>query len=256
MSYIHTERYFSNWVFGTSGTGNVQVTKDGILRLQNSDASSRALVSRRIMLMAGDEVIISCIGQTTSLQSGRFILAIEQPFTIRRNQTSFEHNEDAVLRSVAWKVPTEFPPTEVYLTVGLPNGTEGIAYITDLSFEVKSQNLGSRRILMDGVVKLTNGVATLDNSYDHRNVGDIIASSINLDVRPKEIVALDRLPIVNITSIYNADDKPVRNAILQPVASFTKAGALNIRLQHPIEGSLVVVTGEGINKTISFSIFI
>ncbi|KSY00110.1 hypothetical protein ACK4RQ_19265 [Proteus mirabilis] len=256
MSYIHTERDFSNWVFGTSGTGNVQVTKDGILRLQNSDASSRALVSRRIMLMAGDEVIISCIGQTTSLQSGRFILAIEQPFTIRRNQTSFEHNEDAVLRSVAWKVPTEFPPTEVYLTVGLPNGTEGIAYITDLSFEVKSQNLGSRRILMDGVVKLTNGVATLDNSYDHRNVGDIIASSVNLDVRPKEIVALDRLPIVNITSIYNADDKPVRNAILQPVASFTKAGVMNIRLQHPIEGSLVMVTGKGINKTISFSIFI
>ncbi|HGN0026447.1 TPA: hypothetical protein ACKRFQ_002589 [Proteus mirabilis] len=256
MGYIHTERDFSNWTFGTSGTGNVQVTEGGHLRLQNSDASSRALVSRKIMLMAGDEVIVSCIGQTTSLQSGRFILAIEQPFTIRRNQTYFEHNEDAVLRRVSWKVPTEFPPTEVYLTVGLPNGTQGIAYITDLSFEVKSQNLGSRRILMDGVVKLTNGVATLDNSYDHRNVGEVIASSINLDVRPKEIVALDRLPIVNITSIYNADDKPVRNAILQPVASFTKAGALNIRLQHPIDGAMVGTTGEGINKTISFSVYL
>ncbi|HGN0025761.1 TPA: hypothetical protein ACKRFQ_001880 [Proteus mirabilis] len=256
MGYIHTERDFSNWTFTTSGTGNIQITSSGNLRLQNSDATSRALVSRKLMLMAGDEITINCIGTTTSLQSGRFILAIEQPFTVRRNVTYFEHNEDAVLRRVSWKVPAEFPPTEVYITVGLPNRTEGIAYIADLNFEIKSQNLGSRRILMDGVVKLTNGVAKLDNSYDHRNIGEVVASNINLDVRPKEITPLDKLPIVNITSIFNVDDKPVRNAILQPIASFTKAGALNIRLQHPVEGTIVGVTGEGINKTISFSIFI
>ncbi|MBS6208593.1 MAG: hypothetical protein KH812_00720 [Proteus hauseri] len=256
MSYIHTERDFSNWSKYTSGSGHISVNNDGRIRLQNSDVESRSIINKSLLLMAGDEVTIYAIGQTTSLASGQCVIAIEHPNSIRKNIVTLNHNEDAVLHRVSWKVPTEYPPSIVNLIIALPYGTEGIAYFTDIYFEIKSQNLGSRRILMDGVVKLTNGVATLDNSYDHRNIGEVVASSINLDVRPKEIVALDRLPIVNITSIYNADDKPVRNAILQPVASFTKAGALNIRLQHPIDGVMVGTTGETINKTISFSVYI
>ncbi|MEY0055251.1 hypothetical protein AB7W56_10295 [Providencia rettgeri] len=256
MSYIHVERDFSNWNKYTSGTGNIQITEDGRIRLQNSDSQSRALLQRNIMLMAGDEVTVYAVGKTTSLTAGALVVAIEQPSTVRKDLVQFDHNEDSILNKVSWKLPAEFSATAVTLTVGLPSGTEAIAYLTDLYFEIKSENLGSRRVLMDGVVKITNGIAELESNYEHRNVGSVTTASINLDIKPINIVALDRLPHVQITSIFNTDDKPVSNAILQPVASFTKAGVLNIRLQNPLTGNAVGVTGDAINKTISFSVFI
>lgn len=256
MSFIHSERDFSNWRQYTSGSGSVMITQDGRFRFQNSDKTSRALAQRNLMLMAGDEVTIYAAGKTTSLASGDFVIAIECPLTVRKNLIQFNHNEDTSLHKVSWKVPTEYPASVVGLSVGFPYGAEGIAYLTDLYFEIKSENLGVRRILMDGVVKITNGVAELDATYDNRNIGSISAASINLDINTKDYVALDRMPVINISTIWNNNDKPVSGAILQPIATFNKVGALNIRLQNPITGNAVGVTGEAINKTISFSVFI
>lgn len=256
MGFIHSERDFSNWNQYTSGSGSIMITQDGRFRFQNSDKTSRSLAQRNIMLMAGDEITVYAAGKTTSLASGNFVIAIEHPLTVRKNMIQLNHNEDTSLHKVSWKVPAEYPVSIVGLTIGLPSGSEGIAYLTDLYFEIKSETLGTRRILMDGVVKITNGVVALDATYDHRNIGNISAASINLDINAKEYVALDRMPVINISTIWNNNDKPVSGAILQPIATFNKAGILNIRLQNPITGNAVGVTGEAINKTISFSVLI
>lgn len=255
MSYIMNSKNFSQWNFGPTGSGSVSSQSDGRLRMQNTDATSRALVYRDVMLMAGDVVTIYGIGKTTSLSSGQFMMGIEYPIGTRKSLAYYNHNEDSLLLKCSWKVPVDWGPTSVRIWCGLPSNTVAIAYITDLWFTIDSENLGSRRVLMDGVLEIASGVSSLSTVYDSSNVGTISAASINVDISPLSFSAGNRRPIAFLQPIFNTSET-YASGVLVPVGNFTSGGVLNIRLVNPTTGSAVGVTGSGINKTIAFTVYI
>ncbi|HCJ8179829.1 TPA: hypothetical protein NV830_001163 [Escherichia coli] len=255
MKQIINSRNFSHWDFLNTGSGTTMVVPDGRLRMQNPDDSSRAMVIRDIMLMPGDTVTIYGIGRTTSLSSGAFIMGVEYPVGKRLAQANFIHNEDSLLLKCSWKCPVDAEPCTVRLACGLPKSTTAIAYMTDLWIEIDSENLSSRRILMDGVLEINAGVASISTAYDRCNVGSINASSVNVDISPAVFTAGDRRPLAFVQPIFNTKET-YSSGVLIPVADFTKAGVLNIRLQNPATGNLVGVTGASIYKTIAFTVYI
>lgn len=255
MKQVINSRNFSHWNFLNTGSGTTMVVSDGRLRMQNPDNSSRAMVVRDIMLMPGDTVTIYGIGRTTSLSSGAFILAVEYPVGTRLAQANYTHNEDSLLLKCSWKCPVDAAPRTVRVVCGLPTSTTAIAYMTDLWIEIDSENLSSRRILMDGVLEISAGVASISTTYDRCNVGSFTASSINVDIRPEDFTAGDRRPLAFVQPIFNTSET-YASGVLIPVANFTSAGVLNIRLLNPSTGAAVGVTGSTIYKTIAFTVYI
>lgn len=255
MKQVINSRDFSHWSFANTGSGTTMVVPDGRLRMQNPDNSSRAMLVRDIMLMPGDTVTIYGIGKTTSLSSGAFIMGVDSPIGKRLAQANFIHNEDSLLLKCSWKMPIDAEPRLVRIYCGLPLSTTAIAYMTDLWFEIDSENLSSRRILMDGVLELSAGVASISTIYDRCNVGSVTASSINVDITPAAFIKGDRRPLAFVQPIFN-NGETYESGVLIPVANFTSAGALNIRLLKPSTGAAVGVTGPTIYKTIAFSVFI
>lgn len=255
MKQIINSRNFSHWNFLNTGSGTTMVVLDGRLRMQNPDDSSRAMVIRDIMLMPGDTVTIYGIGRTTSLSSGAFIMGVEYPVGTRLAQANFIHNEDGLLLKCSWKCPVDADPRTVRVVCGLPTSTTAIAYMTDLWIEIDSENLSSRRILMDGVLEINAGVASISTIYDRCNVGSVTASSINVDITPAAFTKGDRRPLAFVQPIFNTSET-YESGVLIPVANFTSAGVLNIRLLNPTTGATVGVTGASIYKTIAFTVYI
>lgn len=255
MKTLNNSKNFSHWTVGASGTGSVTAQTDGRLRMQTNDTSSRAFVYRDITLSGGDSVTIFGIGKTTSLTAGKLIMGVEYPVGTRKMISSFTHNEDSNLHTCTWKVPAEFPPTTVRIMCGLTTGTQAIAYMTDLWFEIDSVNLGSRRILMDGVLEIAAGVASISTVYDRQNVGTVNASSINVDISPLSYTAGDRRPLAFIQPAFNSSET-YASGLLVPVCNFTSGNVLNIRLINPTTGSAVGVTGATIYKTLAFTVYI
>lgn len=255
MKQVINSRDFSHWKFENTSSGTTMVMPDGRLRMQTTDNSSRALVIRDIMLMPGDTVTIYGIGRTTSLSSGAFIMGVDSPIGKRLAQANFIHNEDSLLLKCSWKMPIDAEPRPVRIYCGLPLSTTAVAYMTDLWFEIDSENLSSRRILMDGVLELRAGEASISTTYERCNVGSVTASSINVDITPATFIKGDRRPLAFVQPILNTRET-YASGVLIPVANFTNAGALNIRLLNPSTGAAVDVTGSTIYKTIAFSVFI
>lgn len=255
MKQVINSRNFSHWTILNTGSGTTSVVSDGRLRMQNTDSSSRATVFRDIMLMPGDTVTVYGIGRTTSLSSGTFMLGVDYPAGTRLAQANYTHNEDSLLLKCSWKVPVDWGPTSVRIWCGLPLNTVAIAYMTDLWIEIDSENLSSRRILMDGVLELSAGVASISTTYDRCNVGSVTASSINVDITPAVFSAGDRRPLAFVQPIFNSSET-YSSGVLIPVANFTSTGVLNIRLLNPSTGATVGVTGSTIYKTIAFTVYI
>ncbi|HCJ9609227.1 TPA: hypothetical protein PX230_001264 [Escherichia coli] len=254
MKSLSNSKNFSHWTIGTSGTGVVASLSDGRLRMQTTDTSSRAFVYRDITLSGGDTVTIYGIGKTTSLSSGNLIMGVEYPVGTRKMVSSFTHNEDSRLHVCSWKVPAEYGQTTVRIMCGLTTGTTAIAYMTDLWFEVDSVNLGSRRILMDGVLEIAAGVSSISTNYERSNVGTVNSSGINIDISPLSYTAGDRRPIAFVQQAFNSSET-YTNGLLVPVCNFTSGGVLNIRLLNPTTGSTVGVTGSTIYKTLAFTVY-
>lgn len=255
MKQVINSRDFSHWNILNSGSGTTMVVPDGRLRMQTTDNSSRAMVFRDIMLMPGDTVTIYGIGRTTSLSSGALILGVDSPVGTRLAQANYIHNEDSLLLKCSWKMPIDATPRLVRIYCALPNSTTAIAYMTDLWFEIDSENLSSRRILMDGVLELSAGVASISTTYDRCNVGSVTASSINVDITPAAFIKGDRRPLAFVQPIFNSSET-YASGVLIPVANFTSTGVLNIRLLNPSTGATVGVTGSTIYKTIAFTVYI
>lgn len=255
MKQIINSRNFSHWTPLNSGSGTTSVVSDGRLRMQTTDNSSRAMMFRDIMLMPGDTVTVYGIGRTTSLSSGALILGVDSPPGTRLAQANYTHNEDSLLLKCSWKMPVDAAPRAVRVYCALPKSTTAIAYMTDLWIEIDSENLSSRRILMDGVLELSAGVASISTTYDRCNVGSVTASSINVDIRPEVFTAGDRRPLAFVQPIHNTSET-YASGVLIPVANFTNAGVLNIRLLNPTTGATVGVTGASIYKTIAFTVYI
>ncbi|TKU04065.1 hypothetical protein FDW89_01630 [Citrobacter sp. wls830] len=255
MSFITNSKNFSHWTFNQTGSGTVSTLSDGRIRMQNPDTTSRAMVYRDVMLMPGDIVTIYGVGKTTSLTSGQFMMGIEYPVGTRKSLANFNHNEDSLLLKCSWKVPVDWGATSVRIWCGLPSNTVAIAYMTDLWFTIESQNLGSRRILMDGVLEIAAGVASISTVYDRMNIGTVNASGINVDISPLSYTAGDRRPLSFTQQVFNSSEN-YSSGMLVPVSNFTSSGVLNIRLINPTTGNAVGVTGSTIYKTLAFSVYI
>lgn len=255
MPHVTNSKNFAHWTQNPTGNGTVSVLEDSRLRLQNPDATSRALVFRNVMLMPGDVITMYAVGKTTSLTAGELLMGIDYPIGTRKAVTQFNHNDGTQLRICQWKVPVEWTPTSARVWCGLSMGTVAIAYLTDLWFEIESHNLMSRRILMDGVIDITAGVTSLSSIYDSTNVGTITASSINIDIAPASFAAGNRRPLAYISPMHNTSEDYTKG-VLVPVCNFTAGNVLNVRLLNPTTGATVGVTGATINKTFAFRVMI
>lgn len=167
---------FDNWTLTLSGSSTATVT-DSYFEF-SSPSSAIATLSRVVMVLPGQTLRLKFMASTSW----------------QRPRVEFDNVADSALLNyvdmdlivgtqaceLQWTNPLTSAATQVKIVIGSVSGLAGAGIITEAEIHLDGQY--GKRIIAEGVIKIENGVATIDDTYDVLNVAGVACDSATITV--------------------------------------------------------------------------
>lgn len=170
---------FDNWALTLTGSSTATVT-DSYFEF-SSPSSAIATLSRIVFVQPGQTLKLKLMA-STSWQKPRIQfenVADSTPL----NLVDLDLIVGTQACELQWTNPLTSAATQVRIIIGSVSGLNGAGIITEAEISVDS--LYGKQIIAEGVVKIENGVATFDDTYDMFNVSTVScdATTITVDLK-------------------------------------------------------------------------
>lgn len=228
---------FDNWQLTLSGSATATVT-DSYFEY-SAAAAVVSTLKRNVLVFPGQTLRFTCMASTSwqrpriqfSSSAGTLLNYVDMDLIVGTQRCELQ-----------WTKPLTELPDYVTIEVGSVSGLNGAGIITEA--EISVDNCYAKRVIAECTVKIENGVATIDGSYDFYNVEAVSCDSATITVDLRTDLIQSAAGFVKPTTIAS---RVGGGPLSPPIVEFSTSYAAN-----KITVTAVSISQDVTTKDISF----
>lgn len=232
---------FDNWTLTLNGSSTATVT-DSYFEF-NSPSPAIATLSRIVFVQPGQTLKLKLMA-STSWQRPRIQFDNVADSTLL-NYVDLDLIVGTQSCELQWTCPLTGPAVQVKVTIGSVSGLNGAGIITEAEIIIDNQH--TKRIIAEGVIKIENGTASFDDTYDMDNVATVSCDSATIIVDLKAPLVQSAVGFVKPTIVVGRIfGGPLNPGLLQFMPTY---------VANKISITALSLTQDPTTKNISFGYF-
>lgn len=232
---------FDNWTSSVSGSATATIT-DTYFEF-GSNSSTTSILTRQVLVGSGQTLAFKCMA-STSWQRPR--IQFEDAITSALlNYVDLDLIVGTQACELQWTNPLNSSPVYVKITIGSVSGLNAAGIISEAEIHILSQP--ARRVVAEGVIKIENGVATIDKTYETANVASVNADTATISIDLKTPLVQSGSGFVKPTiSASRLSGGPLAPPLLELMPSYAA---------NKITMTALTLTQNATTKDVSFGYF-